>query len=201
MSATLLPIPSGLESAVEVRDFIVASLRRKLIGPDPGYPAVQWSSDGSLNGQEILRPQDPPRYRYAAGILFPNGVTYSGAMAAPELPETEGVSANDGDPTGPPEREVPNEAPAGDEEEVEQSFTFLPSSMGISFLIAAGTGVRVTLEWATYEERNLPGYGAGQPQADSKLWFRKPHQECIASLAISTQASVCSGAWLRGQLD
>lgn len=179
MSATLLSIPSSLESAVAVRDFIVASLRRKLIGPDPGYPAVQWSSDGSLNGQEILRPQDPPRYRYAAGILFPNGVTYSGAMAAPELPETEGVSANDGDPTGPPEREVPNEAPAGDEEEVEQSFTFLPSSMGISFLIAAGTGVRVTLEWATYEERNLPGYGAGQPLADSKLWFRKPHQERI----------------------
>ena len=179
MSATLLQIPSSLESAVEVRDFIVASLRRKLIGPDPGYPAVQWSADRSLNGQEILRPQDPPRYRYAAGILFPNGVTYSGAMAAPELPATEGVSANDGDPEGPPEGEVPNEASAGDEEEVEQSFNFLPSSMGISFLIAAGTGVRVTLEWATYEERNLPGYGAGQPQADSMLWFREPHLECI----------------------
>lgn len=179
MSAVPLPIPPRLESAVEVRNFIVDSLRRKLIGPDPGYPAVQWSSDGSLNGQEILRPQDPPRYRYAAGILFPNGVTYSGAMAAPELPEGEDSGMNEADSVGPPEREVPNEASQGEEEEVEQSFTFLPSSMGVSFLLAAGSGVHVTLEWATYEEKNVLGYGAGQPQADNKLWFRKPHSKCI----------------------
>ena len=179
MSTAFLNTPPNLGSAVEVRDFIVGSLRRKLIGPDPGYPVVQWSVDGSLKGQEILRPQDPPRYRYAAGILFPNGVTYSGAMAAPDLPQTEEAALNDSDSPGPMDREVPNEAPQGEEEELEQSFAFLPSSMGVSFLIAAGAGVLVNLEWATYEEKNLSGYGGGRAQGESKFWFRKPHSECI----------------------
>lgn len=179
MSTAALPIPSNLTSAVEVRDFIVDNLRRKLVGPDPGYPAVQWSTDGVLNGQEVLRPQDPPRYRYAAGILFPNGVTYSGAMAAPDLPDAEESIGDQNDAVGPAEREVPNDAQQGEEEEIEQSFTFLPSSMGVSFLLAVGTGVRVTLEWATYEERTALGYGAGQPKAENKLWFRKPHSESL----------------------
>src|SRR5947209_20574308 len=49
----------------KVRDEIVDFLRRELIGPDPGFPAQQ------LNREEILRPQDPPRLRYSAGVLFP----------------------------------------------------------------------------------------------------------------------------------
>src|ERR1700720_4028466 len=48
-----------------VRSEIVDFLRRELIGPDPGLPAQQ------LNREEILRPQDPPRLRYSAGVLFP----------------------------------------------------------------------------------------------------------------------------------
>ncbi len=63
---------SKSQDAGTTRDSIIASLRRELVGPSPGHPCVQ------LNGEEILRPQDPPRYRYACGILFPNGVAYSG---------------------------------------------------------------------------------------------------------------------------
>jgi hypothetical protein len=63
-------------NAGEVRDYIIDTLRRELVGPSPGYPVVQ------INREEILRPQDPPRYRYACGILFPRGVTYSGSPAA-----------------------------------------------------------------------------------------------------------------------
>jgi hypothetical protein len=59
-------------SPSKVRDFVVDWLRKELVGPAPGYPMVQ------LNGEEILRPQDPPRYRYGCGILFPQGVRYSG---------------------------------------------------------------------------------------------------------------------------
>ena len=183
MSASYLSIPPNLASAVEVRNFIVDSLRRKLIGPDPGYPLVQWSSDGALNGQEILRPQDPPRYRFAAGILFPNGVTHSGAMTALEVPETAEPGVNETEMKGPPDRELPNEVSQGDEEELEQSFTFLPSSIGISFLLTAGSGVSVTLEWATYEEVKVPGYGTEQQQGESKLWFRKPHSESVRLFA------------------
>src|SRR5262245_48808853 len=64
------------QRAAEVRDGIIEWLRRELVGPAPGYPLVQ------RNREEILRPQDPPRYRYACGILFPNGVAYSGSEGA-----------------------------------------------------------------------------------------------------------------------
>src|SRR5215510_13558862 len=49
----------------ETRDSIIDYLRKELVGPSPGFPAVQ------LNREEILRPQDPPRLRYSAGVLFP----------------------------------------------------------------------------------------------------------------------------------
>jgi hypothetical protein len=61
-----------IRTAAEVRDGIIEWLRRELVGPAPGHPFMQ------LNREEILRPQDPPRYRYACGILFPNGVCVFG---------------------------------------------------------------------------------------------------------------------------
>ena len=48
-----------------VRSEMVEFLYRELVGPDPGFPAMQ------LDREEILRPQDPPRLRYSAGVLFP----------------------------------------------------------------------------------------------------------------------------------
>ena len=51
-----------------VRDQIVDFLRAELIGPDPVPPDVQ------ENGEEILV-TDPPRLRYGAGVLFPQGVS------------------------------------------------------------------------------------------------------------------------------
>jgi hypothetical protein len=74
-------------SAREVRDHIIDALRQELIGPSPGYPLVQ------LNGEEILRQQDPPRYRYSAGILFPTGVVFSSALDATQ--EAGDIDASD----------------------------------------------------------------------------------------------------------
>ena len=51
-----------------MRDQIVDFLRAELIGPDPIPPDVQ------DNGEEILI-TDPPRLRYGAGVLFPQGVS------------------------------------------------------------------------------------------------------------------------------
>lgn len=50
---------------MSVRDEIVDFLRRELVGPDPRPEHAAFHSD------EILRPQDPPRLRYSAGVLFP----------------------------------------------------------------------------------------------------------------------------------
>ena len=52
---------------MRVRDQIIDFLRAELIGPDPIPPDVQ------DNGEEILI-TDPPRLRYGAGVLFPQGV-------------------------------------------------------------------------------------------------------------------------------
>src|SRR4051812_6532853 len=52
-------------STAQVRKEIIDYLRKELVGPAPGFPAVQ------LNKEEILRAQDPPRLRYSAGVLFP----------------------------------------------------------------------------------------------------------------------------------
>jgi hypothetical protein len=79
-------------SPSEVREFVIDWLRKELVWPAPGYPMVQ------LNREEILRPQDPPRYRYGCGILFPLGVRYSGGDPV-EPEEVEGIRiANEVDP-------------------------------------------------------------------------------------------------------
>src|SRR5690349_12012146 len=61
---------------LEVRKFVLDALRRELVGPAPGLPAVQTGiADASRVAEEILRPQDSPRLRYGAGILFPQRST------------------------------------------------------------------------------------------------------------------------------
>src|ERR1035437_10546155 len=64
--------------SAEVGSEILDLLRRELIGPDPGLPAQQ------LNGEEIPRPQDPPRLRYSAGVLFPRKAALAVAETATE---------------------------------------------------------------------------------------------------------------------
>src|ERR1700740_1053093 len=67
-------------TTIEARKEIMDYMRREMIGPAPGFPATQ------LNGEEILRLQDPPRLRYSAGILFP---MRSGPMVQQESDENE----------------------------------------------------------------------------------------------------------------
>lgn len=165
----------------EVRQSILDALRSELVGPSPGYPLVQ------LNGEEVLRPQDPPRYRYACGILFPRGVTYSGSVGAAD--DAAGIDAAD-DIT--PEEEVVSEA-ASDEAaatetavddtpevdgEMDASSMFLPSSMGFSFLADVAGGIRIEASWGTYSKQAIDGYpGVLQPEGAKpgrklELWFR-----------------------------
>jgi hypothetical protein len=78
--------------STEVRSEIVEFLRRELIGPEPGFPAQQ------LNREEILRPQDPPRLRYSAGVLFPRKAAVAVAETATEAEiESQGSAVSEGD--------------------------------------------------------------------------------------------------------
>src|SRR5215831_8575065 len=85
-------ICGGDSVSVQVRSEIIEFLRRELVGPDPGFPAQQ------LDRQEILRPQDPPRLRYSAGVLFPRKAEVSIAETATEAEmesETSDVSESE----------------------------------------------------------------------------------------------------------
>src|ERR1700733_156641 len=78
-----------MNDALRARDFIVDFLRKEIVGPSPGYPAVQ------INREEILRAQDPPRQRYGAGILFPQRAQLDGQE------ETGEEEQESGDPASP----------------------------------------------------------------------------------------------------
>ena len=167
-------------AAVEVRAEIIASLRRELVGPAPGRPAVQWQAPGSAaNGEEILLSGDRPRTRYGAGILFPNGMTYSGLIDQAE----DGPVDDDGEP---PVDDTEGAAGPGDgadeaddDEDAPALNSFVPGSMGISFLADTGGGLTVTARWATYAQADLPGLVGerGRP------WFRSPGSRTVAIAA------------------
>jgi hypothetical protein len=178
-----------IRTAAEVRDGIIEWLRRELVGPAPGHPFMQ------LNREEILRPQDPPRYRYACGILFPNGVAYSGSEGAAEEEREaienapavdaseQAVAADVADPDQ--EREAEEEIAATDaapgteavtetDEETSAASLFLPSTMGLSFLADVSGGLTVAASWAIYRQVAVDGYPASKNGTVPRLWFRYP---------------------------
>lgn len=183
------------KDAREVRDAILDMLRRELVGPSPGYPSVQ------LNREEILRPQDPPRYRYACGILFPQGVTYSGALDAREeepalekFTETEeeqpadenGSSQEDNEASEP---DVGSDNSPEVDTEVNTASNFLPSSMGISFLADVSGGLEVDVRWAVYEKRDEKGRKPDRKEDEgAKVWFRFPKSKLIVLTSAQLQS-------------
>ncbi len=183
-----------IQTASQVRDGIIEWLRRELVGPAPGHPFMQ------LNREEILRPQDPPRYRYACGILFPNGVAYSGSEGAaeeereaienaPAIDASEqAVAADVADPDEEREAEdeiVPTDAAPGTEaatetdEETSAASLFLPSTMGLSFLADVSGGLTIAASWAIYRQVAVEGYPASKDGTVPRLWFRYPKQATL----------------------
>jgi hypothetical protein len=162
-------------SAVEVRNHVIRALRDELVGPAAGRPALQWHGPGSeLNGEEILATADRPRTRYGAGILFPNGMTYSGLLDSGEdAPLIEDEDPVDAPPVvdvaadGADESDEDDEAPALN--------SFVPGSMGVSFLADTTDGLTVVARWATYAQQDLPELhdDPGRP------WFRTPGQRTL----------------------
>ena len=183
--------------ALAVREHMIDSLRRELVGPDPGRPAVQWGGpDSLLNGEEILRPQDRPKMRYGAGILFPSGMTYSGLIdETADRPDSENEEEASDDDSGRYEGSDDKEGEA--DEEVPVLNSFVPSSMGVSFLADLNERLVVEANWATYTAGPLDGW-IGAREAQDDLWFRTPHSQ---TLAIERGPTAALRQWTEELLD
>lgn len=162
-----------------VRRHIVGFLRRELIGPDPGFPAMQ------LNREEILRPQDPPRLRYGAGVLFPLRANIDLQPEA-DVDEVGGAAAD-----SPAEDRIlegleeggvrglaalAGEVPSDTDYEVNRANDFLPSAMGLSALIEMPSRLRVRVSAGRYDKRDFAGRSAAEAGAGrrDRAWWRVP---------------------------
>ena len=151
---------SSATSSEEVREYIADFLRRELIGPDPGLPAVQ------LSREEILRPQDPPRLRYSSGVLFPLSAGVA-AQDDAEEDEVEAASVVDfskdemegaEEVAGMGRDDLRSEAVETDQG-VNLANEYLPSAMGLSALVEVPKQLRVRIAAARYEKEELGGAG------------------------------------------
>lgn len=150
-------------SAESVRQYIVDFLRREIVGPDPGFPAVQ------LNREEILRPQDPPRLRYGAGVLFP----VRASLALQDTADEQEIAGSSADSPGDDRvldgdvdesfarglRNVGGEQPTDADYEVNRANDYLPSAMGLSTLLAMPRRLRIRVTAGRYEKLELLGQG------------------------------------------
>lgn len=168
-----------MSNSINVRSEVVDFLHRELIGPDPGMPAQQYlPTDLTRHQQEILRPQDPPRLRYSAGVLFPLKAEILQAEAATE----EEVQAAEAEP---PEGEEPEEITPksnfrgekeeGAEQEVNRANEFLPSAVGLSALVFLPKQLKVKVNAGRYEKKALSGLG--RPDKEGKF---APHYWRVA---------------------
>jgi hypothetical protein len=181
-----------------VRESVVRALRAELVGPSPGLPAVQFGADQeSSSGEEILRPQDSPRLRYGAGILFPqrsttesqNGVDAGSALDAREtelaMADGDALLAQEG---GPAPRVSGSRSEADTEQEVNRANEYLPSAIGLTVLARVPEqGLRIRVRGARYVKRELAGRGRVDKDGEYhpyNAWWRRPFDgEAILSRA------------------
>ena len=165
-----------MSETVAARDFILEFLRRELVGPSPLPPDVQ------PNGEEILRPQDPPRQRYSAGVLFPIRSEVSSHDQTSE-DETNNVDAGSPEAAPPLEHAVDAEPQgAGDvmadtDHDVNLTNQFLPSAMGLSALVDVPDCLQVKVRAATYRQGDSPGLDGNRSKG--RPWLRQPIEQMI----------------------
>ena len=131
-----------------MRDKIMDFLRAELVGPDPIPPDVQ------DNGEEILV-TDPPRLRYGAGVLFPQGVSAEKSEDV-ESAETTGVEVEvDSEETHIEDREGGENQETIEDQNTEEitalTNSYLPSAIGFSCLATLPkAGFLVEVKAGTY---------------------------------------------------
>lgn len=177
-----------------VREQIIEYLERELVGPTPGFPAMQ------LNHEEILRPQDPPRLRYSAGMLFPMKTTVQVQLDTSEdtiedivaAPPEEGDVLDAGQVEQAQSTRTDTRSDQQPETDGELSLAneYLPSAMGISALVDIPSKLCITVNAAQYKKEKVPGLGRPSTTIPS-AWFRVPFQsEVIFARAELVRAGI-----------
>ena len=165
-----------MSETLAARDYILDFLRKELVGPSPLPPEVQ------ENGEEILRPQDPPRQRYGAGVLFPSRSQVSSHDEAaadeedsPEAdsPEPAGILENPVDTDGGGAGDSPPET----DQEINLANQYLPSAMGLSALVQLPERLQVEVTTATYRQDDTPK--AEGEKVARKHWLRQPVNQTV----------------------
>ena len=175
-----------MSETLDARNFIVDFLHRELIGPSPGYPAVQ------IDGQEILRAQDPPRQRYGAGVLFPmrsqvlrqdeTGVDEDATQDAESLDPDQIVENLEEDGVQEGIEVSPGESPPDTDRDVTLANEFLPSAMGLSALLEVPERLRVEVQAGIYRNEELQWdtrTSRDRRKPYPKGWWRRPVDRLI----------------------
>jgi hypothetical protein len=169
-----------MSETLDARDFLVDFLRKELVGPAPGHPAIQ------LDGEEILRPQDPPRQRYGAGILFPmrTRVLRQDETAAEEddvgdadSPEPDEIVERPGNGGDDAVEVGPGENPPDTDQDVTLANEFLPSAMGLTALVEISEYLRIDATAGLYEHEELKWETRRDRDGREfypKAWWRRP---------------------------
>ncbi len=149
----------------EVRDELIRALRLDLIGPEPG----------SAHEREEL-PHEPSRW-YVGGFLVPF-----------EAPEEQKV-----DPTGQEELFAAGEENGADDADVPERASarkaFLPSSVGLSVLVASGTAVlEAEVTWGDYRLPGAEGEEGVAARAGEATWRREPRR-AVVGVAIPAEGT------------
>ncbi len=148
----------------EVRDRLTETLRLDLVGPPPGHELAD----------EMLQQQSRPSVWYLTGFLIPSGTPPEHAADPDEDDDLDETPASPG---------LPEES---SEDRKAAKKGFFPSSMGLSFLVAAeADALTVTVSWGDYERRKMPEDGAkpgsaGKAKKPQKVWQRLPREETVA---------------------
>jgi len=174
-----------MNETLTARDFVVDFLRRELVGPSPGHPAIQ------IDGEEILRPQDPPRQRYGAGILFPmraqvisqdETAADEDAAGDAESPEPDEIVESPGGAETEAVEVSPGEIPPDTDRDVTLANEFLPSAMGLTALVEVPERLRVDVLAGIYEHEELEWETRRDKDGREfypKAWWRRPIDRSI----------------------
>jgi hypothetical protein len=141
---------------VDVRARLVEALELDLVGPWPGHALAEERLPGWVR----------PSNWYLTGFLIPSGT-----------PPEKSADADEDDDMG---GEVPESAGLAEESNEERKAAkkgFLPSSMGLSFLVPREAhGLTVSVRWGDYAPAEIDG-GDGKPMF---VWQRQPREAPVA---------------------
>ncbi len=157
-----LPVPVSMTSA-EVRSCIVDALRLDLVGPGPGHEHQNERLPGWIR----------PSNWYHTGFLIPSSTP----------PEKSADQDEDDDFDV-----VPKDAGLSEEANEERKTAkkgYLPSSMGLSFLVAEATRtLEAVVTWGDYTSEDNDDPEVKQDQ----VWQRHPRREVVAIDATPTRS-------------